>query len=449
MEKEITIVGGGLVGSLFSILLARENFHVNVFDRRPDPLKVKFEGGRSINLALSYRGLKALRMAGLAEKALEMAIPMKGRMIHDVTGKLNFQAYGDEGQVIYSISRSGLNELIISSGINLSNLHFKFNTRCTEVDFHQSQISFIGETHDTITNKITSPVFATDGAFSAVRFSMLKTEGFNYSQEYLDYSYKELTIPSDGGKHRMEKNALHIWPRENFMLIALPNADGSFTCTLFLSTDGDISFNKLNTPDHVVSFFRTYFPDALELMPSLADEFFHHPSSVLLTIKCFPWKKDNVLLLGDAAHAIVPFYGQGMNAGFEDCRIFMELLKKNKNDFLQTMDEFQHTRKESTDAIADLALRNFIEMRDLVNDKDFLLRKKIEAVIHKKYGEKYLPLYSMVTFSDLSYAEAKEMSIKQDKLFDKILKHPGINEKYNQDAFWPVIENYLKEYFKM
>jgi kynurenine 3-monooxygenase len=399
-----TIIGAGLVGSLWAIYLAKRGHKVDIYERRPDMRTQQVDAGRSINLALSDRGLKALQGVGLDEDIRQMAIPMHGRVVHALDGSTNFQAYGLEGQYINSISRGGLNELLMTKaeehGVNIH-----FSQRLEDIDLHKGTIKFEGG--NSITSELT---FGTDGAFSAVRSAMLKTDRFNYSQSYLEHGYKELSIPpAPGGGWSLEKNALHIWPRKSFMLIALPNLDGSFTCTLFLALEGEVSFANIEDETAAEAFFRQYFPDALALMTNFRGEFSGNPTSSLVTVKCYPWSYGNkFVLMGDAAHAVVPFYGQGMNAGFEDCTVLSGLLDTYNNDWSQAIPQFHQQRKPDTDAVAELALRNFVEMRDSVADERFLLRKKIEKAMQLRHPEKFLPLYSMVTFSNLPYSVALE-----------------------------------------
>lgn len=437
--KHIALIGAGLVGSLLAIYLRKRKYKVSVFERRPDMRKKGYEGGRSINLALSNRGIRALEEVGLAQVLKKTAIPMHGRMIHDLKGNLNFQPYGKEGQFINSVSRGGLNQVLITEAEKLG-AEFHFDTRIQHIDFENTAINFQTSNLEPRTSSF-DIIIGSDGAFSAARLSMQLTDRFDYQQDYINHGYKELHIPADAaGNFKMEKNALHIWPRESYMLIALPNPDGSFTLTLFFPFEGDPSFAQLKTDVEVTHFFKTTFPDAYELMPSLLKDFFHNPTSSLVTVKCFPWVKNNTLLIGDAAHAIVPFYGQGMNAGFEDCRELNLLLDKFHDDWNQALPAFQTLRKPNADAIAQLALDNFIEMRDLVNDPEFILRKKIEARLHQLYPNKWIPLYSMVTFQeDIPYSVAYATGQKQKKIMDEVLKKSGIEKSWESLNFGEIV----------
>jgi kynurenine 3-monooxygenase len=406
--KEITILGAGLVGSLLSLYLAKRGYKVSVYERRPDMRREKITAGRSINLALSDRGWKGLELAGLKDSVRKIAIPMVGRMVHSVNGSQNLQPYGKEGQAIYSVSRAALNKLLIDVSSEQPGNRFYFNQRAEIIDLEKGNIVF--DSNSLIPSTKSDLIFGADGAFSALRHSMQFLDRFNLSQSYIDHGYKELTIPSGkNGEHLLHKNALHIWPRKNFMLIALPNLDGSFTCTLFFQFDGPISFSSLKTNEDVSTFFLEYFPDVVPLMPTYKEDFHRNTTSSLVTVKCFPWiYKDKCCLIGDAAHAIVPFFGQGMNCGFEDCTVLYELMNQYEEDWNMVLSEFQKLRKPNADAIADLALNNFIEMRDLVADPYFLKKKNIERLIADRFEGRYISPYQMVSFSNIAYAEALE-----------------------------------------
>lgn len=434
IQKQIVITGAGLVGSLLAIMLSKRGFKVSVYERRPDMRKERMSAGRSINLALSDRGWKAIRRVGIEEEIRKVAIPMYGRMIHDIKGDTAFYNYGEKDQAIYSVSRGGLNCVLM----DLAEKHgaeIFFNERVEDIDLKNAVLT----TENTSTKAKTliqaERIFGADGGFAASRLQLqLKTDRFNYSQSYLDAGYKELTIPAaDAGGFRMEKNALHIWPRGQYMLIALPNMDGSFTCTLFFPFEGVPSFASLDTKEKMLRFFNDTFPDAVSLMPDLATLYFENPTSSLVTVRCFPWAfKDKLLLIGDAAHAIVPFFGQGMNCGFEDCTVLDDLMNEEK-DWNRIFSKFEHSRKPDADAIAELAVQNFIEMRDLVSKPEFILRKKIESRFHSRYPEKWLPLYSMVTFSEKSYAEALKEGKRQDRVMEKVMSIPGIETKWDSE----------------
>lgn len=434
MKKNITVLGAGLVGSLLSVMLGRKGHQVQLIEKRPDLRKVKWEDGRTINLALSERGWRALNRVGLMEEVKQMAIPMYGRMMHSEQGKLTFQPYGKEGQSIFSVSRSLLNERLMNIAEQEGNVSLVFEQKCLQVELDKPAIH-MAHVQTGKTQIVESDLlFGSDGAFSAVRSAMQRTNRFNYQQYFIEHGYKELTIPATPtGDWAIDKHALHIWPRGNFMLIALPNPDGSFTCTLFFPFEGEVSFHSIQTKSDVINFFEQTFPDILPLMPDVADEYMQNPTSSLVTIRCYPWTyQGKVALIGDAAHAIVPFYGQGMNAGFEDCVILEELMDKYGANWPAIFETYQKSRFKHAEAIAELALQNFTEMRDLVADPKFLLRKKIEAHIHQTHPNQWTPLYTLIAFSHTPYGDALEAGKKQDQIMKRIMSIPGIEQKWQE-----------------
>ncbi|RED93631.1 FAD-dependent oxidoreductase [Marinoscillum furvescens] len=412
-DNDVTILGAGLVGSLLATLLAERGITVDVYEKRKDPESRPVEQGRSINLALSHRGIRSLQLAGVYDQVQKHLIPMKGRMMHDVKGNLSFQSYGREDQHINSVSRAGLNYTLIEHA-RAQGVNFHFDSFCQGVNLEKTTCYFEGET---VRSNV---LIGSDGAFSVLRQAMQRTERFNLEQYYIPHGYKELTLHPQDGDFALEPNYLHIWPRGNFMLIALPNPDKSFTCTLFFPFEGDLSFQSIQTEEGVLRFFEQYFPDVLPLMPNVAKEFIANPTSSLVTIKTSPWHRNNSLLIGDASHAIVPFYGQGMNAGFEDCRLLIEWGEKFNFDWKKLLPHFSTHRKRDADAISDLAMKNFVEMRDKVADERFLKIKKFEARLQQHYPDTWLPLYTMVTFSDIPYAEAKSLGELQAKLMAEL-----------------------------
>jgi kynurenine 3-monooxygenase len=420
---DITLIGSGLAGPLLAISLVQRGFPVQLYERRPDMRRVRISAGRSINLALSTRGIYALREAGLWGEIKNILIPMRGRMMHSVTGELTFMPYGkDETEFINSVSRAELN-ISLMGAAEKAGVTIQFNERCTGFDLRSGAIHLRNE--DTGVESVVDSriVIGTDGATSAVRTEMHKLPRFNFSQQYLDYGYKELTIPAaTDGRHVFETHALHIWPRGTFMLIALPNIDGTFGCILFLPFEGgDISFEALDTEAKVLSFFEVQFPDAVRLMPDLTENYFGNPTGAMVTVKCSPWHADGkALLLGDAAHAIVPFFGQGMNCAFEDCTYFLELLDRYGSDWRVLFSAFEKARKADTDAIADLAIENFVEMRDRVADPRFLFRKKVELELEKKYPGRFVPKYAMVTFHRTPYSIAAQRGAVQDHMLGEL-----------------------------
>lgn len=418
----ITLIGAGLTGPLLAISLVQRGFHVTIYERRPDMRRVQLSAGRSINLAISVRGIHALREAGLWEAMRQIIIPMKGRMMHSLSGELTFQPYGkDETEVINSISRADLNTALMNEaekrGVNIL-----FNERCLGFDLHSGAARFRNEETGRETSVESSTVIAADGASSAVRQAMLKFGRFNLSQEYLDYGYKELTIAAGpDAKHLLETNALHIWPRGSHMLIALPNIDGTFACILFLPFEGESSFAALDSAAKFLEFFQSNFADAVPLMPRLRDNFRDNPTGAMVTVKCSPWHLDGKsLLIGDAAHAIVPFFGQGMNCAFEDCTCLLELLDRHGAVWPKVFSEFERSRKANTDAIADLALENFVEMRDRVGDPRFLFKKKVELALEAKYPRLFVPKYAMVTFHRIPYSVALSRGGIQDAMLAEL-----------------------------
>lgn len=431
-KQKIIITGAGLAGSLLAVYMAKQGFLVDIYERRPDMREEQLDGGRSINLALSIRGIHALQEVGLAETVLAESIPMKGRMMHPVEGDLIYQPYGiREDEAIRSTSRGGLNRQLMDAADEYDSVNIYFNRRCTGVDFRSGEIQFLDE--KTGENSIVSSdaIIACDGSASAVRMDMQKVGRFNLSQMYLAHGYKELTIPSSpGGGFLIEKEALHIWPRGEYMLIALPNLDGSFTCTLFFPFEGENSFSSLNSPDRIHAFFASQFPDTIALIPDLQTDFLENPTGKLVTIRCSPWHVGGkALLLGDAAHAIVPFYGQGMNCAFEDCTVLNQMIDSFGDDWETVFAEFSRSRKPNADAIAQLALDNFIEMRDSVADPKFLMKKKLERLLETTFPGEFLSTYSRVTFHRSPYSEALARGRVQDQILMDICQSVDSIEK--------------------
>jgi kynurenine 3-monooxygenase len=447
MKKEVTIIGAGLVGSLLSVYLRRQGYPVTIYERRDDMRKKTWNGGRSINLALSDRGIQALEDVGLMDDIRKIAIPMHGRSLHSPDGKTGYQPYGKEGQFINSVSRGELNKTLMDlAEKNGATIHF--NERCDSINWEKKEVIFTNLETNKTQSVHSDLIFGSDGAYAASRLTnQLQSDRFNYSQYYIDFGYKELTIPAgENGSFQMEKNELHIWPRGNYMMIALPNPDGTFTCTLFFPFEGDPSFASLQTPEQVRTFFNETFSDASAMMPNLESEFFTNGTSSLVTVKCSPWVRGNhFALIGDAAHAIVPFFGQGMNCGFEDCYVLNQLIDKHNHDWSQILPEYQLLRKPDGDAIAQLALNNFIEMRDKVADPVFLLQKKIEARFSQRHPEMWTPAYSLVTFSPkVRYSEALKRGLEQQAIMDTIMQHENIEQLWDSEE----VENIMMEKIK-
>jgi len=429
-KEKILIVGAGLCGSMLALRMAQRGYQVVVYESRSDLRKSDISAGRSINLALSNRGLKALRMAGIEEKARELCIPMKGRLMHDVASNTFESNYsGRQGEFINSISRGDLNGLLLTEAEKYSNVKIHFNTRCLEIDIETKIASFQSIDSEKQFTVQADVIFGTDGAGSSLRKSYEKQfPEFSVTQDFLTHGYKELEIPADiNGNHVISKEYLHIWPRGDYMLIALPNMDGSFTVTLFLSySEGLYNFDNLVTEEKIIEFFKKDFPDALSLIPDVLKEFENNPTGKLGTIKCYPWSyKGNTLLLGDSSHAIVPFYGQGMNASFEDVYVFDNVLNQFEGDWLTVFSEFQKQRKIDTDAIADLAIDNYYEMRDHVANPLFKEKRIVEMNLEKYFPTEYFSKYSLVTFNEyIGYHEAMTKGRAQDKVLLKMAENP-------------------------
>jgi kynurenine 3-monooxygenase len=440
-QKRVAIIGAGLVGALQACYFQRRGYKVDIYESRADFRAVGYIGGRSINLALSVRGWTALEKIGLKEEVEKIAIPMYGRTIHQKNGEVNYQPYGQDNQAIYSVSRGDLNKRIVELADEFENVHFHFNHFCQKIDFKNKKVHFLNTLNNEELEVDTDWIIGTDGAFSRVRQSMMPLPRFQYSQFYIDYGYKELHIPAgENGQFLIDKRSLHIWPRGRFMMIALPNMDGSFTCTLFVPFEGEDAFDDLTDESTVRTYFESNFPDALQLMPSLVDDFFKNPTSSMVTIKCSPWNHKNALLMGDACHAIVPFFGQGMNCGFEDVRIFDEMIDQYTDDN-ELFEAFSKKRKPDSDAITQMALDNFVEMRDLVGQPDFLRMKYLEHEIMDNPEYKYTSMYQYVSFSNESYKFAYDIGQKQTTMLREMLADDQIEHKIQEGQ----ISDYLNK----
>ncbi|XP_052006467.1 kynurenine 3-monooxygenase-like [Xyrauchen texanus] len=424
-SKVIAVVGGGLVGSLNACFFAKRGFHVAVFESREDIRTAKVVKGRSINLALSHRGRQALKHVGMEDKIVSKGIPMHARMIHNVNGKRSPIPYGRKGQYILSVDRANLNKELLKAAEAYPNLTLNFNHKLQDWSPEKGAMTFIGP--DGHKKEIQADlIVGCDGAFSAVRKQFLRQSRFNYSQTYIPHGYMELTMPPIDGEFAMEPNYLHIWPRNTFMMIALPNLDRTFTCTLFMPFE---DFEKIHTGDEVIQFFQKYFPDSIPLIgvDALKRDFFQLPAQAMVSVKCSPYHLfDKCVLMGDAAHAVVPFYGQGMNAGFEDCLVFDEIMEHFNEDFAAVLQEYTSVRVPDDHAIADLAMYNYIEMRAHVNSKYFLFRKYLDNTLHFIMPKTIIPLYTMVTFTRTRYHEAVKRWHWQDKLITRGLWVSGV-----------------------
>ena len=429
--KKIAIVGSGLVGTLLAIYLKKLGHIVHVFDRSPDIRTVEFSG-RSINLVMSTRGWKTLEDIGLEDEIRKIGIPVDKRGIHQKDGTFTTQYYGKEGEAIFSLSRGVLNRRMIDLAEE-AGAEFFFNRKIWDVSLATATL-FEGETEQGQWTELKyDMVFGADGAFSRIRHRMQRQSMFDYSQEFMKIGYKELHIPANpDGTHKIDKNSLHIWPRGKFMLMGLSNLDGSFTCTLFMPFEGENSFEQLKDEKSLVDFFANYFPDTKEVIPDLVRDFFKNPTSYLAIMKCYPWTyEDKVALIGDSSHAIVPFYGHGMNAGFEDITILNEMISKYGDDWKMIFSEYQKSRKPNADAIAELSRRNFEEMSSNTADEKFLLQKKIEKWFSDKHPNLWMPLYSRVTFSLQPYSEALAIGDFQNEIMKEIMQIPNIKENWN------------------
>ncbi|CAD7077183.1 unnamed protein product [Hermetia illucens] len=416
----IAIIGGGLVGSMAALHLGKKGHQIHLYEYREDIRKAQLAKGRSINLSLSARGRVALAEVGLEEELLQHGIPMYGRMLHDLNGNMTFVPYDrNTKQCIYSVGRKKLNEILLNTAEKYTNIHFNFNRKLISARFREGQMEF----KDPITNELHKAtadlVIGCDGAYSAVRKNMLSTPGFNFSQSYIQHGYLELCIPALDGQFAMPHNYLHIWPRGEFMMIALPNQDKTWTVTLFMPFK---KFEDLKSACDLVQFFDENFPDAIPLIGEkrLISDFFSLKPQHLISIKCYPYHiSSKVLLLGDAAHAMVPFYGQGMNAGFEDCTILSRILDNPNVQIADVLKSFSECRHQDAHAICDLAMYNYIEMRDLVRTRKFRIRKALDEFLHKLMPLKWIPLYNSVTFTTMPYRKCLENRNWQDKVLTR------------------------------
>ncbi|MBR9861322.1 FAD-dependent monooxygenase [bacterium] len=450
--KSATIVGAGLVGSLWAVYLSKAGYNVTIVERRKDLRKTNISAGKSINLALSVRGWKAFKTVGVDKDIEALAIPMYGRTMHDQEGNLTYQPYGQEGQAIYSVSRAGINCKLMDIAENEGDATIKYNEKCIGADL-ENGIVYLENTITGEKSEIKSDVvFAADGAFSAVRYeAMQKLDRFDYNQDYIEDGYREILLPANSdGSYKLEKNTLHIWPRGRFMLIALPNEDGSFTCTLFMPHENhEYAFDKINTKEEVEHFFKEVFPDFYDLIPDIADVWENHPLSSLAIIRCYPWTSGKFALMGDAAHATVPFYGQGMNSGFEDCTVMWDLMQKHNEDWPKVFEEYQRVRKPDGDGVQDLSLHNYYVMRDYVADPDFLLQKKFERRIEQLYPDKYTPLYSQVSFSHIPYSKAYSNGMKQDEYMKELMKKHDLNALFENGGIDDLIHSLIGDLQKI
>ncbi|MDJ0709035.1 MAG: NAD(P)/FAD-dependent oxidoreductase [Woeseiaceae bacterium] len=447
--KTFTVVGGGPVGTLLAISLARHGYRVGLYEGRPDSRETDIYQGRSINIALSDRGWTSLEKIGIGDEARDQAIPMHHREIHGVDGGLTEIPYGQEGDAIWSVSRGGINQHLLDVADGEPNITTHFQHRLVDIDFATARATFRRAQGDEIIVEA-DYAFGADGASSKVRRLAHNLPRFSYSQTYMPQSYIELNIPAKpDGSHRLAKNALHIWPRGDFMLIALPNTDGTFTCTLFLNFEGNPSFDALQDGADVQAFFTANFADAMEHLERPVEVFMEKTASPLFLVQVFPWSFNRkVALIGDAAHAIVPFYGQGMNCGFEDCAELHRLIDVHDHDWDRIFPAYENARKPNGDAIAELSKRNFVEMSDLSGDPMFQLRKMIEAKFSQRYPQLWTPLYSMVTFSpEVPYSEALRVGDEQNGVMEKIMALPDIEKDWDEQYVMDRLHDLAEETF--
>lgn len=429
MER-VMVVGSGLVGSLLAIYLARLGYRVEVYDRRADPRSERAASGKSINITLCERGFRALDRVGAGDLLRPLAIPAYGRVMHDLDGTTHYQPYGNSGEAIHSISRNDINKALLSYAEERGSIDLHFHAECLDIDLERPAARFRNLETGGEAWVTADRILGADGAFSAVRSRLQKRDRFEYSQQFVAQGYKELNLPAAADDDwRLDQNAIHIWPRGRYMLIGFANTDGSFTVALHLPFEGEPSFESITTGADVVELFERFFPDALPLIPGLVADFFDHPVSSMVTVRCSPWTyQDKVALVGDAAHAIVPSYGQGANCGFEDCSVLSDCLEAANGDWPTALAEYERQRKPNADAIADLALEHFAELQELVGDSGFLLRKRIERRINELYPDRYSPLYSMISFTDLTYVEALRIEKEQRAMVERFLAMAGIEE---------------------
>lgn len=443
--ESITMIGAGLVGSLMAIYLGNRGYKVTVFEQLPDIRKEAISAGRSINLALANRGIRPLQQVGIMDEVEKLLIPMKGRMLHDLEGDLQFQSYGQKAEEeIYSVSRAGLVSLLRDHAEATGNVTFNFKQELTSIDFENNLLHLEDKVSGEKFEHQYQLLLGSDGAGSQVRQSIETATNLDFSSELLEHSYKELTIPaSDAGSFQIEKEALHIWPRGQYMLIALPNLDGSFTVTLFMPNEGEPSFASLKDKNSFEDFFKSTFADAYELIPNAAEMFFDNPTGILGTVRSKDWNYNNVLLFGDAAHAIVPFHGQGMNCGFEDCGVLNGLLNKFDDDWAQIMPAFTEARRANANAIADMALENYIEMRDSVRDPKYQLKKAIAFKLEQAFPQQFIPRYSMVMFHHIPYAQAQSRGLIQNSILNQLTENTDSIDEVNFELANQLVQEQL------
>ena len=454
MTETILVAGAGLVGSLLSIYLARLGHQVHIFDRYPDFREAAAPAGKSINLTLCERGFTALDRVGVGDRVRAIAVPCYGRVIHGVDGELEYQPYGTHREAIHSVSRNQLNRVLLGMALEEPSLHCHFKLKCLEVDLQQPALALRDLRSGGLVEFQGDRLFGADGAHSTVRTQMQRTRRFDFTQAYLDQAYKELSVaPAADGGWAFAGNAIHIWPRGNYMLIGFPNLDHSFTLSLHMPYEGEKpSYSSVRTEDDLLELFTAQFPDALPLLPNLVADFFSRPEASMITVRCSPWTfEDKVVLIGDAAHAIVPSYGQGANSGFEDCSALSDCIIASHGDWHQAFACFESQRKPNADAIGDLALEHFHELRDLVGDREFQFRKKVERRLNELYPDRYVPLYNLISFTNVPYVEALQQERIQRALLDRLMASPDLRERLErgdpEESLDPVLSDLTLQTF--
>lgn len=444
MER-VCVVGAGLVGSLLANFLAREGFDVHLFDRQSDPRRGRRSSGRSINLTICERGFAALDRVGAGDRVREISVPCYGRYIHSVDGSVDHQPYGNRREAIHSVARNELNDVLIDLALGQRGIHLHFEEKCLEVDLETPEVTFQSLRTNEVTRFRADRVFGADGANSRVRAAMQLVPGFRQRQEFFEQAYKEISVPpAASGDWALPADAIHIWPRRHYMLIGFPNRDRTFTFALHMPFEGEPSFASIRTPEALLELFRRSFPDALPYVPSLVEDYFGRPESKMITVRCAPWVHgERVALIGDAAHAIVPSYGQGANCGFEDCSVLYDCLLAAGGDWGRTLRDYEASRKPNADAIADLALEHFHELRDFVGSSDFLLRKELERWVSDLYPDRYAPLYSLISFTNVPYAEAMRQDREQRTLVDRLLAVPNVREKLGSPEVRGMVDAFM------
>jgi kynurenine 3-monooxygenase len=447
-SEKIAILGAGLVGSVLAMYLARRGYQVDVFERHSDLRQLGAVGHRSsISMTLCDRGLHVLDDIGVGDAIRELTVPVYGRRIHTLTDLGPFQPYGNKGEALYAISRNDMNQALLIHAEKYPNIHFHYNEKCIDVDLPSTTITFENTKTGSTTRYQPDRLFAADGAYSIVRRHMQRLDRFNYSQRYLDYGYRELTIPATAsGEAIFDRNELHLWPRNSYLLLGFANRDNSITVSLFLPFIGPTSFASLRTTDDIRQFFEDSFPDALPYMPDLEKEYFAKVPNSMVTIQCSPWSYgDRITLIGDAAHAIVPYYGQGANAGFEDCMIFNRCLERHGDDWAAVFANFEALRKPNTDLIGQLAADHFVELNARVNDPRFLLRKQIERKVNRMYPNAYTPFYSMIAFSSRPYIEAMQVEQRQRVIIDRVMDLEHIEARWDSFEVEQIIHQLIRD----